>query len=135
MQNIRVLIIDEHEAVRRLLARRLDGLSGFSVVAQTSNPLEGTELAHKLKPDVILADLKRRGAYSLEMYKRIARASPRSRMAIFTSYLDADEKEAYLRAGIDLCLLKDIGLAELAGAISTLVDGKGSPSATRRGGA
>ena len=114
MPEISVLIIDEHSGVRSLLARRLNSYPPFRVVAQTGNALLGTELAWFWEPDIILVDLKGMGAHSAPMYRRIARASPGSRLVVFTSYLLAGEEGDYLHAGAARCLLKGISLKALA---------------------
>lgn len=114
MPEITVLIIDEHSGVRSLLARRLSSCPPFRVVAHTGNPLLGTELAWFWEPDIILADLKGMGPHSADMYRRIGRASPGSRLVVFTSYLLNEEERYYLQAGVSKCLLKGISLKALA---------------------
>lgn len=114
MPEITILIIDEHHGVRALLARRLNSLPPFRVVAYTGNPLLATELAWFWEPDIIIADLKQMGRASADMYRRIARASPGSRLVVFTSYLLEEEERDFLEAGVCKCLLKGISLKALA---------------------
>ena len=109
----KVLIIDEHDDVRPLLARRLSSTAGLRVVADTGSLLRGAELAARWQPDVILMDVKIHTPYRTEMWGRIALASPRSLLVVFTSYLDAGEKQAWMRVGVRKCLLKDIGMQGL----------------------
>ena len=111
---VTILIIDEHDHVRGLLASGLDKSGPFRVVAHTSSPLIGTELAWFWEPDIILIDLKGRGRYAVEVCRRIARASPASRIVIFTSYLVSGEEKSYLAAGAARCLLKGVTLRDLA---------------------
>ena len=117
---ITVLIIDEHAGVRGLLARRLNATPPFRVVAHTGNPLLGTELAWFWEPDIILIDLKGMGRQSAGMYQRIARASPASRLVVFTSYLLDGEEREYLAAGASRCLLKGIALKTLVDELLSL---------------
>ena len=114
VNEVTVLVIDEHDSVRALLSRGLGGSSPLRVIAATGSPLEGMELAEAWSPDVILADLKRRGRYSTEMYGRIGRSSPASRLVVYSSYLSPEEEAAAREAGACVCLLKGMSLKELA---------------------
>ncbi len=121
MREVTVLIIDEHSGVRGLLARRLSAYPPFRVVAHTGNALLGTELAWFWEPDIILVDLKGMGANSAPMYRRISRASPGSRLVVFTSYLMAEEERDCLQAGVSKCLLKGMSLKALGDELRGLV--------------
>jgi len=116
LNEITVLVIDEHQDIRSLLSRGLDGIPPLHVVASTGSPLEGEALAARWQPDVILIDLKVRGRYRAEVYQGIGRASPRSRLIVFTSYLTGEEKES-LESGVSRCLLKGMPLKNLAAEI------------------
>jgi len=121
VREINVLIIDGHAGVRAQLAQRLHAHPRFRVVAHTSNPLLGRELAWLWEPDVILIDLKATGRYSSEMCHRIAHASPGSRLVVFTSYLLNGEEQFYHEAGVSMCLLKGLSLKALAQKLCSLV--------------
>ena len=114
MNAITVLIMDEYPDVRSLLARGLDSLEDFEVVAVTGNPLLAAELAHNLRPDVIIADFRRRGPSWQEMFRWIGLSSTTSRLVVLTTYMDEGEEEALLKAGAARCLLKGTTVKELA---------------------
>ncbi len=120
MSDTTILIIDEYPDVCELQARRLNSLWGFRVVAHTSNPIIGAELAHLWQPDIIVSDFKRRGSYAAKMYTWIKKASPRSQLVVLTSYLRNGDQELYLQAGAAKCLLKDLKLANLEGELQEL---------------
>ncbi len=124
-RDITVLIIDEHDEVRPLLARRLNSTPRLCVVAETGSQFQGAELAARWRPDVILMDVKTRGPYRTEMCGRIARASPRSLLVVFTSFLDNGEKQAWMRVGVRKCLLKDIGMRGLIDELRALARDNG----------
>jgi len=129
MKAITVLIIDEYPDVRGLLARGLESLDDFRVVATTGNPLLAAELAHKLRPDVIIADFRRRGPSREEMFRWIGLSSPRSRLVVLTTYMHDGEEEALLRAGASRCLLKGTTVKQLAHELRILTAGKGAAQA------
>ncbi len=121
MDEITVLVIDEHDGVRGLLARGLDAASPLRVVASTGSALEGAELAARWQPRIILVDLKMPGRYRAEVYRRICRASPASRLVVYTSYLSEDEERVSLESGVCKCLLKGMSIRDLAAELRTLV--------------
>lgn len=122
VREIDVLIIDEHADVRTLLARRLSADPRFRVIAHTGSPLRGTELAWAWEPDIILIEPKSAARTGADAYLRIARASPRSRLVVFTSYLREGERRAYLEAGVAKCLLKGMSMKALAQELASLAE-------------
>lgn len=115
MGKISVLIVDAHPQVRELLARRLGAQPDFTVVAHTGDPTVAADLAWFWEPDIILLDIKRADGGGLDSCRNIARASPASRLVIFTSYLQPDEEELYRKLGACTCLVKSVGLEGLLG--------------------
>ena len=136
MKEITVLLLDDHTDVRVLLAKRLGSLPGFKVVAHSANPLVGADLAHVMRPEVIIADFQRR-QFQRELYRWLARAAPQSHLVILTSYMEECEQGECKEAGVALCLLKGISVRELAEKLRELVTGRApdvqSPAAAGRG--
>ncbi|HEU4760584.1 MAG TPA: response regulator [Dehalococcoidia bacterium] len=121
MSEITVLIIDEHTALRELLARRLGAHPPFRVVAHTGNALLGSELAWFWEPDVILIDLKASGCHAADLYRKVSRASPGSRLVVFTSYVLDREEQSFRKAGVAKCLLKGMSFRALSQELRHLV--------------
>lgn len=114
MKQINVLIIENHVAVRRALAARLDSFSHINVVATTANFAEGLELVDRFRPDVILLELKgARGLLNPVGDMNQAIASYPAGIIVLTSYADDEEREAALQAGANRFLLKQIDSARL----------------------
>ena len=73
MEPIRVLIIDDHTLFRSGIKLLLERQTGFEVVGEASDGLEGVKRAKQLKPDVVLLDLHMPVTVSythLDVYKR-----------------------------------------------------------------
>ena len=58
---MRVLIVDDHPVVRSGLMGMLDSAAGIAVVGQAADGDEAVRLSHRLKPDVVLMDLRMPG--------------------------------------------------------------------------
>lgn len=123
MKPISVVIVDSHEDLRRVLVRRLHSRADFVVVGDTASPLRGMELAAVRRPDLILFDAPTPGPYAAELCARMVRVSPESRLVVFTSFLDNEMEDAYERAGVARCLVKEMGVATLAGELAAVARG------------
>lgn len=121
MRQIRVLIIDEHEAVRRALRTRLQRADGVEVIGCTGRWQEGVHMAAERLPDVVLLETKRSDGQGLVALRRLRDECPLARVVVLTSYPDPNERREALRLGAVRYLLKDIGSGHLVREIRSLV--------------
>ena len=124
MNMIRVMIIDEHIAVRRALAARLASFSRVDVVATACNIHEGVDRAQRLLPDVVLLELKGKGGQKSDPVGEMKKAlgNHPSGVIVLTTYADEDERQIALRAGAKRYLLKHIDSASLMAEIEAVVN-------------
>jgi NarL family two-component system response regulator LiaR len=122
MNEIRVMIIDEHLAVRRALAARLAAFPNIDVVATARDCREGLERALDNRPDVVLMELKGKNSYQPEAIREMNNALPEHHVGIIvlTSYADDEEQQAALKAGAKRYLLKHIDTAKLTDEIEAV---------------
>ncbi|MGD2078466.1 MAG: response regulator transcription factor [Chloroflexota bacterium] len=121
MKQIKVLIIDEHLAVRRALAARLGSFSHIEVVASAASFSEGLEQVDRCRPDVILLELSgTRDRLNPVGEMNEALAGHPAGIIILTSYANDDEREAALEAGARRFLLKQIDSARLLSEIESV---------------
>lgn len=122
MNKIRVLIVDEHFAVRQALAARLKSIPEIEVVATACGFDEGLTYARSQHPDVVLLELKgvgdQRPQPVAEM--RDALSGHPGGIIILTSYADGIERENALQSGANRYLLKQIDTALLVAEIETV---------------
>ncbi len=113
MRKTRVLIIDEHEAVRQALEARLRSAEGVEVVGCTGSWQEGVHMAAEHAPDVVLLEIKRSDGQGMAALRRMKAECPYTCVVVLTSYPDPEERREALRAGAARYLLKDIGSSYL----------------------
>jgi DNA-binding NarL/FixJ family response regulator len=131
---IRVLIVDDHEIVRRGLRAFLDLDPALHVVGDATNGSEAVRLAHRLRPDVVLMDLVMPELDGIAATEDIRRELPETKVVILTSVLEEASVRDAVRAGAIGYLLKDTRAPELLQAIKSAAAGQGriSPQAAAR---
>ncbi len=134
--SVRVLVVDDQALVRAGLGVILGAQPDIEVVGEAADGFEAVEAAGRLRPDVVLMDIRMPRLDGLEATRRIleAGAEARPRVMILTTF-DTDEHvfEA-LRAGASGFLLKDAPREQLVQAVRTVAAGEAllAPSVTRR---
>jgi NarL family two-component system response regulator LiaR len=114
---ITVMIVDDHEMVRRGACSYLEAQPDISVVAQASSGEEAIRLAQEFIPDVVLMDLVMPGMDGVETTRKVKDVSPRTQIVILTSFHQDEYIFPALQAGAISYLLKDVKAAELLEAI------------------
>ena len=131
---IRVLVVDDQAMVRAGFRLLLSGEEDIEVVAEAKDGLEAVDKATRLRPTVVLMDIRMPRLDGLEATRRILAADDRARILILTTFdLDEYVYEA-LRAGASGFVLKDDPPEQLLAAIRTVAAGDAllSPAVTKR---
>lgn len=132
-EQIRILLVDDHMIVRVGLRALLESEDDFAIVGEASNGVEAIELAHGLRPRVIVMDISMPQMDGLEATRRIRAELPECQVLILTVH--AQEKYLFpvLKAGAAGYVLKSTIDTELLDAIRTVANGGAFlyPSATR----
>jgi DNA-binding NarL/FixJ family response regulator len=131
---IRVLVADDQSMVRAGFRMLLAEQPDIEVVAEASNGREAVEMAARLRPTVVLMDIRMPELDGLQATRRILAADETARVLILTTFdLDEYVYEA-LRAGASGFVLKDDPPEQLLDAIRVVARGDAllSPSITRR---
>lgn len=114
---VRVLLADDQELVRYGFRLVLDSDPRLEVVGEAVDGLEAVEAAERLRPDVVLMDIRMPGVDGLTATERITALLPSVRVLVLTTF-DLDEYAfGALQAGASGFLLKDTRPAELVTAI------------------
>ncbi|MEV0589256.1 response regulator transcription factor [Nonomuraea sp. NPDC050310] len=131
---IRVVLADDEALLRMAFTMILDTQPGLSVVGEAADGAEAAVLAGRLRPDVVLMDVRMPVTHGIEATRRIVRDCPGTRVLILTTF-DLDEYAfAALKAGASGFLLKNSRPDDLLAAIRTIAAGDAvvSPRITRR---
>ncbi|MFI5891846.1 response regulator [Actinoplanes sp. NPDC051513] len=134
--SIRILVADDQELVRTGLRLVLQAYDDLDVIAEAADGQQALELAEKLRPDVILMDVRMPRMDGIEAVALLSAAAlePPPRVLMLTTF-DLDEYVfGALRAGAAGFLLKDASRERLVDAIRVVDAGEAllSPSVTRR---
>ena len=120
---IRVLMVDDHDLFRTGLATLLAAQPGIEVVAQASGGRMGVRLAHELRPDVILMDIRMRDLEGVAATREIVERDPPARVIALTVASDDADVEAVIRAGACGYLAKDTPVEGIVVAIRAAAEG------------
>ena len=132
--SIRVIVADDQSMVRAGFRMLLSGEPDIEVVGEASNGLEAVDKSSRLRPTIVLMDIRMPELDGLEATRRILASDPAARILILTTFdLDEYVYEA-LRSGASGFVLKDDPPEQLLAAIRTVAGGDGllSPAVTTR---
>ena len=122
---IRAVLVDDHQMV-------LDGLSSMlrphahrvAIVGQATDPATATDLVRTLSPDVVLLDVRLKGASGLDLCAELLERFQGVKVVFLTVYDDEQYLFQALRAGASGFLLKRVTGQELVGHLERVIDGE-----------
>ena len=120
----RVALADDQRVVREGLATLLGLLPGIEVVGTASDGEEAVALVERLRPDVILMDLRMPRRDGVEATRRLRELGSPTHVIVLTTYADDRSVVEALRAGARGFLTKDAGAEEIERAIAAVVRGE-----------
>lgn len=123
MTQVRILIADDHEVVRRGIAAQIAQHPEWKVVAEATNGRDAVELALQLKPDLTVLDLTMPELNGLAAASRIVAGFPEARILILTVHDSEQLVREVLAAGARGYVLKSDAGRILMAALETLLEG------------
>ena len=118
---ITILIVDDHEVVRKGIRAYLETLPEFQVVGEAASGEEAIKLVQELIPDVVLMDLIMPGMDGIDTTREVKKISPRTQVVVLTSYHEDEHIFPALKAGAISYVLKDMKMEKLAETIQRAV--------------
>jgi DNA-binding NarL/FixJ family response regulator len=122
----RLMLVDDHAIVRRGLRSILELEPGISVVAEAGGRDEALRQLDRVRPDVILLDLKLSAdhdAEGLELCSEILVRRPDARVVILSTFLDENLLNQALRRGAKAYVLKEVDVVELVRIVRAVARG------------
>jgi two-component system response regulator NreC len=133
VKQIRILLADDHNVMRRGLRLLLESQPEFTVVAESADGLKAVEQARLNKPDVVVLDIAMPHLSGTDAAQRISEELPSAAIVILSMHSDEGYVLRALKAGAKGYLLKDSAESDLIEAIKAVSDGKAffSPEVSR----
>jgi DNA-binding NarL/FixJ family response regulator len=132
---IRLLLVDDHQVVRVGLRTVLHNHHhGITVVGEAGSKADAVRAAKRLKPDVVLMDVRLPDGSGVEACRDILASLPTTRVIFLTSFTDDEFALAAVLAGAQGYVLKDIDSDLLIRSIQAVSNGQSllSPALTQR---
>jgi DNA-binding NarL/FixJ family response regulator len=131
---LRIVLADDQALVRGGFRMILDARDDLEVVGEAANGREAVELVSRLRPDVVLMDVRMPEVDGLQAIREIVASGSATRIIVLTTYDVDDSVFAALRAGASGFMLKDVRPADLVEAVRVVAGGDAllAPSVTRR---
>lgn len=120
----RILVADDHLVYRIGIRNLLELEAGFEVVGEATDGAQAIAHYRKLRPDVLLLDLRMPQKGGIEVVRTIRNEFPGARILIVTSYQTEEEVFQVLQAGAQGYILKDTGREMLIRAVKAVQSGK-----------
>src|SRR5436309_14307587 len=121
---IRLLIIDDHEMVREGLKAMLTTEPDFTIVGDAANAEQAFELIERLRPDVILLDIRLPGTSGIDVGRTVTERYPETAVIILTTFTDENLVAQCVQAGARGFIVKDIERFDLKRAMRAVARGE-----------
>jgi len=121
VHDVRVLVVDDHMAVREGLKALINGEDGFEVVGEAVDAEEGLRLARRHRPDVIVLDNEMPGRHGVDILPTLRAEVPFAKLVVFS--LDGALRARALAAGAHTFIAKDAPMDQILEALRPMHPG------------
>ena len=121
---LRLMLVDDHEVVRSGLRAMLEAAGDMRVVAEAGTVVDAIAQAERVRPDVIVMDVRLADGSGIEATREIRARRPDSRVLMLTSFADDEALFASIMAGASGYVLKQIRGGDLVRAIRAVGQGQ-----------
>lgn len=119
----RVVIVEDHTAVRQMIGLLVDSMSGYTVVGGTGDGQQACELCLDQRPDLVILDIMLPGLNGIEVLKRFGRRLRKTRVLIFSGYRNSHLVKSCMLSGAHGYIEKTGSLEKLKEVIEIVAGG------------
>lgn len=123
-RKIKILLVDDHMAIRMGLMTAISDTTDMEVVADVDDGAEAIEAYRRQHPDVVVLDLRMHGVNGLETIQALRAEFPEVRILIFSNYAKGEEVYRAIKAGAVGFAVKEMALDQLLDAIRAVHAGE-----------
>lgn len=118
---MRVFIADDSDVLRAQIKEILADIEGIEVVGQARDAPEALESIRKLRPDVVILDIRMPSGNGISVLEPIRKEKIPTKVIIFTNYPYLQYRKKYFDAGADFFFYKAIEFDSLIGVLKKLI--------------
>lgn len=122
MSSLKILVVDDHDIIRRGLKELLSSKPGWEVCAEAKTGREAVSLAEQLKPDIVVMDVSMPDLNGLEAARRINKALPKTGILILTMHFSDQLVRDVVEAGARGYILKSDADRDLVTAVDSIAN-------------
>lgn len=124
MDEIRILLADDHNVLRQGIAQVLESQKDMRVVAQARNGVEAVEMVRTQHPEVAIIDINMPELDGVDTTRKISAEFPNTRIIILTMYKFDNFVFEAIKAGASGYLLKEVEMDDLIAAVRSVAAGE-----------
>ena len=124
MPRITLVLADDHVVIRRGIRKLLEDWGELEIVGEAADGEEALELVDKIRPDILITDLRMPKARGMEIILKAKRLSPETKVIVLSMYEEKAYAYSAFEAGADGYLSKNLEMHNLGIAIHDVAVGK-----------
>ncbi len=118
---VRILVVDDHEAIRRGLRTALLA-AGWQVCGEAANGREAIDRASELNPDLVILDISMPVMGGLEAAREILKKDQTVKIVVFTMHESQQMRDEMERIGVHAVAVKSAPIGDLLDAVKSVLD-------------
>ncbi len=118
---MKIYIVEDSKLIRERLVQMIEQIEGATIVGVADNESSAKDEIKKLKPDIVVIDIRLKEGNGLEVLHEIKKELPSTRVIILTNYPYLQYREASLEAGADYFFYKAVEFTKVSDVIKGLM--------------